>query len=99
MLSNSVRSVAGRGPRPNPMAAALRNLQHAVNQSQEAVFICDPDGVIERVNPAFEDLTGYSSLDAVGKDLSWIVADGPMSDSYRRLWEQVFQCRTYHRNL
>ena len=81
------------------MAAALRNLQHAVNQSRDAIFICDPTGVIERVNPAFEALTGYSSLDAVGKDLSWIAAEGPMSETYRRIWELVFQARTYRGNL
>jgi hypothetical protein len=42
--------------------------------------------MIERVNPAFEELTGYSSVEAVGQDLSWIAADGPMSDTYRRIW-------------
>jgi PAS domain S-box-containing protein len=81
------------------MAASLRNLQHAVNQCHDVVFICDPAGVIERVNPAFEKLTGYSSLEAVGKDLSWIAAEGPMSEAYRRIWEQVFQGRVYRGNL
>ena len=93
------RYAAGRGPRPSLIADALRNLQHAVNQSRDAVLICDPTGVIERVNPAFEALTGYSSLDAVGKDLSWVVVEGPMSLSYRRIWEQVFQGQTYHGSL
>jgi PAS domain S-box-containing protein len=81
------------------MAAALRNLQHAVNQSGDAIFICDSAGGIERVNPAFEAITGYSSLDAVGKDLSWIVAEGPLSDAYRRIWEQVFRGQTYRGSL
>jgi PAS domain S-box-containing protein len=81
------------------MAASLRNLQNAVNQCQDAIFICDPAGVIERVNPAFEKITGYSSLEAVGKDLSWLVAEGPSSDSYRQLWEHVFQGRTYRGSL
>jgi PAS domain S-box-containing protein len=77
------------------MAAALRNLQHAVNQSQDVIFFTDPAGVIERVNPAFETLTGYSSVEAVGKDLSWIAAEGPSSEAYRKIWEQVFQGRPY----
>ena len=81
------------------MAVTLRNLQYAVNQSRDAIFICDPTGVIERVNPAFEALTGYSSLDAVGKDLSWLAAEGPMSETYHRIWEMVFQARTYRGNL
>jgi len=48
------------------MAVALRNLQHALNLCQEVIFFTDPAGMIERVNPAFEELTGYSSGEAVG---------------------------------
>ena len=81
------------------MAGALRNLQHAVHQCQEAIFICDPTGVVERVNPAFERLTGYAAAEAVGKDLSWMVDGGPTSDAYRRIWEEVFQGRAYHGNM
>jgi PAS domain S-box-containing protein len=77
------------------MAMALRNLQCVVNQCKDAIFVCDPAGVIERVNPAFEKLTGYSSLQAVGKDLSWIAAEGPRSESYRQIWAEVFQGKTY----
>lgn len=84
-----------RALRPNVMAVALRNLQHAVNQSQDVIFFTDPAGVIERVNPAFETLTGYSSVEAVGKDLSWVAAEGPSSEAYRKIWEQVFQGRPY----
>ena len=97
LAPNSVRH--DRGLRPDLMATSLRNLQHAVNQCQDAIFICDPAGVIERVNPAFEKITGYSSLETIGKDLSWIAAEGPRSDSYRRIWEQVFQGRTYRGSL
>ncbi len=99
LAPSSVHYAVDRGPRPSPMAAALRNLQHAVNQNRDAIFICDPTGEIERVNPAFEVLTGYSSLDVVGKDLSWLAAEGPMSNGYRRIWEQVFQGQTYRGNL
>ena len=81
------------------MAVALRNLQHAVNQCQDVIFFTDPAGVIERINPAFEKLTGYSSVEAVGKDLSWIAAEGPLSESYRKIWEQVFQGRAYRGDL
>ena len=93
---NPADYAAIRALRPNVMAVALRNLQHAVNQSEDVIFFTDPAGVIERVNPAFETLTGYSSVEAVGKDLSWIAAEGPSSDAYRKIWEQVFQGRPYH---
>ena len=96
---NSADYAAIRALRPNVMAVALRNLQHAVNQCQDVIFFTDPEGVIERVNPAFETLTGYSSTEAVGKDLSWIAAEGPLSESYRKIWEQVFLGKTYRGGL
>jgi PAS domain S-box-containing protein len=71
--------VGARGPTSWPVA--LRNLQYAVNQCQDVIFFTDPAGMIERVNPAFEGCTGYSSGEAVGKDLSWIAAEGPKSEA------------------
>jgi PAS domain-containing protein len=82
---NSAKYAAGRVPRPNVMAVALRNLQYAVNLCQDVIFFTDSAGMVERVNPAFEELTGYSSVEAVGQDLTWIAADGPKSDSYRQI--------------
>ena len=99
LCPNSAKYTTGRGPRPNPLAAALRKLQHAVNQWQDVIFFTGPGGLIERVNPAFEELTEYCSVEAVGQDLSWIAAEGPKSESYRRIWEQVFQGRAFRGNL
>lgn len=72
------------------MAQALRYLQHAVTQSYDAIFMTDGAGIVSRVNPAFEKLTGYSSLQAVGKDLSSLIAGGPQADDYRRIWGRIF---------
>lgn len=36
-------------------------------ESQEGMYITDADGVIERVNKAFTETTGYSAEDAIGK--------------------------------
>jgi PAS domain S-box-containing protein len=72
------------------MAQALRNLQHAVTQSHDAIFMTDGTGIVSRVNPAFEKLTGYSSLEIIGKDLSSLIAGGPQADDYRRIWGRIF---------
>ena len=77
-------------PRHAQLAQALLNLQHAVGQCHDFVFFTDQAGVITRVNPAFEKLTGHAALDAVGMDLSCIIAGGPQSESYRRIWARIF---------
>ena len=38
----------------------VRRLSKALEKTTDAVFITDPNGVIEYVNPAFEAITGYT---------------------------------------
>ena len=54
----------------------LRKLAAAVEQSPSAVLITDGAGVIEYVNPAFEQLTRYASEAAVGQS-ALLLARGP----------------------
>jgi PAS domain S-box-containing protein len=48
----------------------MMKLSRVVDQATDAVFITNPDGVIEYVNPAFENMTGYTKQDIVGKDFT-----------------------------
>ena len=77
--------------RQTQMADAFRNFQQCVQYCQKAVFFTDAAGILQRVNPAFERLTGYPSIESVGKDLSWITADGPASESYRKIWHEIYE--------
>lgn len=45
----------------------LQQFREAVEQTAHAVYITDSDGTIEYVNPAFEEITGYSESDAIGR--------------------------------
>ena len=77
------------------MAQIFRALQCAVTQCRDAIFFADETGLISRVNPAFEQLTGYSAVEVLGKDLSVFIAGGPHSDEYREIWGRVFQQRAF----
>jgi len=77
------------------MAEALRNLQHAVAQCHDAVFITASTGVLTRVNAAFEQLTGHSSVELIGKDLSLITKDGGQSSEYQQIWRDIFEEKRY----
>jgi len=77
------------------MAEALRNLQHAVAQCHDAIFITDASGLITRVNAAFEQLTGHAALQLIGKDLSLITEGGAQSLEYQRIWREVFEDKQY----
>lgn len=67
----------------------LRRLSFAIEQSAEEVIITDPEGVIQYVNAAFEQITGYSRHEAIGQTPR-IVKSGRHDDAfYENLWLTV----------
>ena len=92
-------AVVSRSPiverRPTQMADAFQNLQRAISQCEDVIFFADSAGIITRVNPAFESLSGYSSLEIVGKDLS-CVTEGAQSKQYQAIWSRVFEEKQFN---
>ncbi len=78
---------------------SLRKLSCAVQQSGDTIMITDSDGVIEYVNPTFEKLTGYSSLEAVGKTAAILSSGQQPPAIYRELWETISIGNVYHNIL
>jgi PAS domain S-box-containing protein len=67
----------------------LRLFQQAVESAGYAIYITDTDGTIRYVNPAFEESTGYTSAEAVGRTPE-LFHSGEMPDGYfADLWETV----------
>lgn len=63
--------------------------ERAIQAAGHAIYITDPDGTITYVNPAFEDITGYTAEDAFGQTPA-ILQSGEQSDEYyARLWETL----------
>lgn len=54
----------------------------AVEHTQEAISVTDPDGRLQYVNPAFESLTGYGREDAVGKITAELLESGEHSAAF-----------------
>jgi PAS domain S-box-containing protein len=67
----------------------LRLLAAAVEQTGESICITDPKGVIQYVNPAFEQTTGYTSEEAIGKTPRIIYSDVQGKDFYLELWKCI----------
>lgn len=63
--------------------------EEAMKHAGVAISITDSDGVIQYVNPAFEELTGYSAAEAVGSTHR-ILKSGEMGNQhYEQLWETI----------
>ncbi len=50
-------------------AEQLRNLSNATEQTASGIVITDAEGLVEYINPAFTNITGYSLADLRGKSL------------------------------
>lgn len=71
-------------------AEAVRKLQATVlEQTSEGVIITDTDGVIQNVNLAAEQMSGYAGNDLVGRKTSVFKSGIHDDNHYRSLWETL----------
>ncbi len=69
-----------------PTRAGLGN---AVEHAADAILITDTEGTIKYVNPAFEELTGFSQSEAIGRTPR-ILKSGQQDDTYyQELWDAI----------
>ena len=73
----------------------LKKLSSAVMQTADSVVITDRRGFIEYVNPAFEETTGYSRQEAVGKNMSLLKSGKHDRAFYQNLWNTILHGRAY----
>ena len=67
----------------------LRTLYRAIEQAADLVVITDSTGSIQYVNPAFEKLTGYSRIEAVGQTPRMLKSGEQSAELYRDLWRTI----------
>jgi diguanylate cyclase (GGDEF)-like protein/PAS domain S-box-containing protein len=73
----------------------LRKLSRAVEQSPASVIITAPDGRIEYVNPRFEEATGYSLDEVMGKSLRLLKSGYASNEQSRDLYDTVLAGREW----
>jgi len=68
----------------------LRKLSMVVEESPASIVITDKNGIIEYVNPKFEEVTGYTSKESVGKNPRFLNAHHPENTvDYKILWDTI----------
>ncbi|MHB1565707.1 MAG: putative bifunctional diguanylate cyclase/phosphodiesterase [Acidiferrobacter sp.] len=73
----------------------LQRFSIAVEQSREMVFFTDIGGTIRYVNRAFEDTTGYSRDEAIGRTPRLLRSGRHDLSFYERLWQALRDGQTY----
>ena len=73
----------------------VRRLSNAVEQTADAIYITDRNGVVEYVNPGFERITGYSKDEILGRTPSLLRSGRHDAAHYRELWGTVLAGRVF----
>jgi PAS domain S-box-containing protein len=67
----------------------LRAFVEAVEQSGHSIYVTDRDGTIEYVNPTFEEISGYSRTEAVGRNPRILQSGHHDEAFYADVWETI----------
>jgi PAS domain S-box-containing protein len=74
-------------------------LMSAIEQAAETIVITDSEGAIQYVNPAFERITGYTRLEAMGENPR-LLKSGEHDDTfYRDMWTTLLQGEVWSGHL
>lgn len=73
----------------------LNKLSMVVKQTADSVFITDPEGVIEYVNPACEKQTGFSKDELIGSKPSILLSGLNEAEAYNKLWDTILGGNIY----
>ncbi len=57
--------------------------------SIEGIVVTNADAVIQRVNPAFEAITGFSAQEAIGQNARLLKSDRHLPEFYKAMWESL----------
>ena len=68
---------------------SLHVAEQIIENSLQGVMITDSDGVIQRVNPAFTRLTGYTPEEAVGRTPALLSSGRQGPEFYDELWRSL----------
>ncbi|MDH5720475.1 MAG: sensor domain-containing diguanylate cyclase [Spirochaetia bacterium] len=69
--------------------ASLRQAAAVFSNIKEGIVITDTRGVIEDINSAFEEITGYSAKDVLGKNINILNTGTLNEDFYMKMWNEL----------
>ncbi|WP_432474601.1 EAL domain-containing protein [Amphritea sp. HPY] len=80
--------------RDQALELSLHNLklaQQVIDTSMEAIVITDKHARIQRVNPAFTEITGYKRSDVLGRNPNILSSGRHNAEFYTTMWHSLIQ--------
>lgn len=69
--------------------ATQRRLTTAIEHAADGIVMIDTQGTIQYVNPAFEQITGYSREEAVGQSMQILESAEQDASFYQEMWDTL----------
>jgi PAS domain S-box-containing protein len=79
----------------NKNLQSLKKLSNAVEQTADSVIITNKKGIIEYVNPAFEETTGFSRDEVLNQTPQMIKSGLHKKSFYKKLWKQLMNGKPF----
>ena len=73
----------------------LKKLSSAVEQTADSVIITDQNGVVEYVNHAFEDTTGYTRQEIMGQTPKILKSGMHDQEFYKNIWDKILNGKPF----
>ena len=96
-----MRDDHGRAVRLMGIIQDITEVKHATQQlvlsdnvfenSIEGIVITDADGVIQRINPAFSDITGYGEEEVMGQNPRILKSDRHEDEFFAEMWRALVE--------
>ncbi|CAN2041074.1 diguanylate cyclase [Candidatus Magnetomoraceae bacterium gMMP-15] len=69
----------------------LRLMASVFNNTHEGIIITNSDCIIQKVNPAFTEISGYSAEEVIGKKPNILKSNRTESDFYKEMWDTILK--------
>ncbi|MEK6693011.1 MAG: GAF domain-containing protein [Nitrospirota bacterium] len=73
----------------------LRKLMNAIEQSAESIIITDTAGIIEYINPAFTQISGFSKKEAIGRTPTILHSGMTPPGVFKDMWETILSGKVW----
>ncbi|WP_051694221.1 sensor domain-containing protein [Desulfohalovibrio reitneri] len=85
IIMANVRDVTGRKAAERDLKLAARVFESSI----EGIMVTDARGIVLRVNPAFERITGYDRDEVLGRNPRMLKSDRHPESFYRGMWRSL----------
>ncbi len=74
----------------------INKLKIIVDQSSDQVVVTNKEGIIEYINPAFENITGYTKEECLGKTIRKLISGKNDQKFYDEVWGKISDGQPFH---